>query len=157
MTGRLLRAAASPRDGAFVLDVGLLAYTQWLVLDDLEPPAAGTWLTGAISLSVDPSSYVDELAGRSDMPPLIYTWRIDEVQLSTTPQIVVEHGHPLHTRSDGRPQRVVDLGRESWRTVDRTRAWEVDGSYRLRCTLEDVPPTSTMELSGPHSPYGPLP
>ncbi|CAI9414728.1 hypothetical protein [Nocardioides sp. T2.26MG-1] len=157
VTGRLLHATSSPRDGAFVLDVGLLAYTQWLVLDDLTPPAAGAWLTGAISLHVDPFFYFDELATLPGMPPLIYTWRIDEIQVSTTPEVVVEYGHPLYRGPDEGPQRVPDPGRESWRTVEQTRTWDDTGNYRLRCTLEDVPPSSTMALSGPRSPYGPLP
>ena len=68
----------------------------------------------------------------------------------------VEDGHPLYVGPDEGPQRVPDPARESWRTVDRTRAWDDDGHYRLRCTLEDPQPTGSMVRSGTRSPYGPL-
>ncbi|VXC29707.1 hypothetical protein [Nocardioides sp. AX2bis] len=159
VTGRLLRASSSPRaSDAFVLDIGpLQAYDTWMVLDDLQPPAAGAWLTGEVGLHVDHFAYMDHLATLPGMPPLIRTWTIEEVQLDTTPTIRVEYGHPLHVAPEGEgPMWVRDPSRESHETVDRTRTWDHDGGYRLRCTLEDDEPTSSMERSGPRSPYGPL-
>lgn len=131
VVGEVLRTAPGPGEEAFVLDVGLRASTQWLVLDDLEPPAAGTWLAGTIHLSVDPFFYMDELHALPRMPSLIYTWTVERVQR--------------------------ELTRETWADVDGTRAWEEDGGYRLGCWLEPVAPVSTMEASGDRSPYGPLP
>lgn len=112
VSGQLLRAATEPMTDAFVLDVGVLAYTQWLVLDDLQPPAAGDWLTGEIALAVDPFMYRDELAARPGMPPLAYTWTVEEVQLRAG---------------------------DAWQTVPRTRVWEDEGGYRLRCRLDGGP------------------
>lgn len=146
VVGQLLRGASEPMRDAFVLDFGLRAYAPWLVLDDLRPPAAGDWLTGEISLSVDHFAYMDELAHLPQMPPLVYTWRIDEIQLSTTPHVVPGEG----------PKSVPDPSRESWRTIPRTRMWDDDGNYRLRCTLESSAPTSSMARTGTRSPYGPL-
>jgi len=155
--GQLLRSCTEfGADDAFVLDFGLRAYAHWMVLDDLEPPQAGTWLTGEISLNVDHFAYMDELAKLRGMPPLIYMWTVDEIQLMTTPPIQVEHGHPLYAGPDEGPIFVADPALESWRAVDRTRAWEHEGSYRLKCTLENVEPTNSMALSGARSPYGPL-
>lgn len=131
VTGQLVRAATEPMSDAFVLDFGLRAYAQWIVLDDLEPPHEGDWLAGQIHLSVDHFAYMDDLAQRPGMPPLIHTWTIEEVQAETAPG--------------------------SWRTVERTRAWDHDDlGYRLRCTLDDAAPTHFMAASGPRSPYGPL-
>ena len=156
VVGLLLRGASEPMRDAFVLDFGLRAYAPWLVLDDLQPPAAGDWLTGEISLSVDHFAYMDELAHRPQMPPLIYTWRIDEIQLSTTPSVQVGFGHALYVGPDEGPMLVPDPSRESWRTIPQTRMWDDDGNYRLRCTLESPAPTSSMALTGTRSPYGPL-
>lgn len=156
--GELLRSATQPHDDAFVLDIGLQVYTQWMVLDDLEPPVAGAWLTGEIHLSVDPFFYMDDLARRPRMPALIYTWKIEAVQHDLTPQILVQPGDPRHEIPAGEgSRRIRDLSREAWRSVPRTRTWEEDGSYRLGCTLEAVAPVSTMVASGSRSPYGPLP
>lgn len=158
VVGEVLRSSPEPRGGAFVLDVGLLAYTQWMVLDDLEPPAAGTWLAGQIRLAVDPFFYMDDLHALPGMPPLIYTWTVERVQRDLTPRLLVHPGDPRH---EG-PARegahwVPDPTRERWEDVDGTRAWEEDASYRLGCRLEPVAPVSTMRASGDASPYGPLP
>ncbi len=154
----LLRSSTEPGGDAFVLDVGLLVYAQWMVLDDLEPPVVGAWLAGEVHLAVDPFSYLDRLHALPGMPPLIYTWTVEEVQLDLTPQVLVEPGDPRHEIPAGEgPQRVRDLAREEWRTVSGTRAWEEDGSYRLGCRLEGVAPVSTMAASGSGSPYGPMP
>ena len=120
VTGQLVRAASEPMQDAFVLDFGLVAYTEWMVLDDLEPPQVGDWLAGEISLSVDHFAYMDFLAQRPGMPPLIYTWTIEEIQLDP------------------------DGSRGEWRSVPETRAWDHDGSYRLRCSLADPEPVASM-------------
>ena len=141
----------------FVLDFGLRAYTNWMVLDDLAPPAAGEWLSGEIYLSVDHSGYMDHLASRPGMPALIYTWTITEIQLNTTPVMQIEFGHDLYAGPDEGPRSVLDPSRESWRTVSRTRKWDDGGrGYRVRCRLENVEPTNSMAATGPRSPYGPL-
>ena len=156
VTGQLLRGVTEPMNDAFVLDFGLRAYKHWMVLDDLEPPKAGDWLTGEIHLAVDHFAYMDELAQLPGIPPLIYSWTIDEIQLQTTPPLRVVHGHPLYVGPDRGPRFVPDASRESWRTIDQTRMWEDDASYRLRCTLENAETTSSMARTGPRSPYGPL-
>jgi hypothetical protein len=156
ITGQLLRSSAEPHGDGFVLDFGLLAYSNWIVLDDLQPPDAGAWLTGEVHLGVDPFFYMDELAQLPGMPALIYTWTIVEIQLNTTPLMPVEHGHPLYGGPDEGPHYVGNPDQESWRTVDRTRAWDDDGSYRLRCRLHNVEPTSSMRATGDRSPHGPL-
>jgi hypothetical protein len=156
VTGQLVRASAEPQGDAFVLDFGLRAYASWMVLDDLEPPAAGDWLSGEVHLSVDPFFYMDELAGLPGMPALIYTWTVVEIELDETPSLLVEHGHPLYVGPDEGLRRVRDPERESWRTVDRTRMWDDDGSYRLRCQLDEAEPTTSMRATGARSPYGPL-
>jgi hypothetical protein len=122
VTGRLLRAAAEPMSDAFVLDFGLRAYTQWMVLDDLQPPSAGAWLSGRIWLGVDPFMYLDDLAGRPGMPPLIHTWTIDEIQVEEQP---------------GARRRVVP----------RTHTWDDVGGYWLRCTLHSDEPVSSTSSS----------
>lgn len=157
VVGELVRSFPEPRGGAFVLDVGLLAYTQWMVLDDLEPPVAGTWLRGDIHLSVDPFFFMDDLHALPDMPALIYTWTVEEVQLDLTPQVLVHPGDPRHEipAREG-PVRVRDVSREAWRSVGRTRAWEEDGGYRLGCRLEALAPVSTMP-GDPRAARGPLP
>jgi hypothetical protein len=156
VSGQLIRASAEPHGDGFVLDFGLLAYSNWMVLDDLEPPAAGDWLSGEIHLSVDPFFYMDELAGLPGMPALIYTWTVAEIELDTTPLMRVEYGHPLYVGPDEGPRRMRDPERESWRTIERTRMWDYDGSYRLRCRLCDAEPTTSMRATGAGSPYGPL-
>lgn len=130
VTGQVIRASADPgpRD-AFVVDFGIRAYSHWLKLDDLTSPAVGEWVHGALHLGVDPFFYIDELAGLSGMPPLIYTWTVAEIELDD---------------------------RGSWRSVDRTRMWDEDSNYRLRCRLEDVAPTESLRATGAASPYGPL-
>ncbi|HEX4976346.1 MAG TPA: hypothetical protein VFV40_00635 [Nocardioides sp.] len=140
VVGRLLRSVPEPGNDAFVLDFGLRAYAPWMVLDDLRPPGAGEWLAGQISLSVDHFAYMDELAGLPGMPPLIYTWTVEEIRLRTAP--------PAPDGSALDPH---------WHRVPRTRAWDEDGEYLLKCSLEAQPPTSSMRATGPGSPYGPLP
>ncbi len=51
VVGQLVRSSAEPMAEGFVLDVGLMAYTGWMVLDDLSPPEAQTWLVGEITLT----------------------------------------------------------------------------------------------------------
>jgi hypothetical protein len=157
VTGQLVRAASEPMVDAFVLDFGLGAYTEWMVLDDLEPPKAGDWLTGRISLSVDHFAYMDYLGQRPGMPPLIHTWTIHEIQLDTTPGIPVEPGDPRYSGPGEGPRLVRDDTRESWQPVAETRMWDHDGGYRLRCSLEGAEPAHSMARSGSSSPYGPLP
>lgn len=152
----LVRAARQWREDCFVLDFGLLAYKQWMVLDDLEPPAAGLRLSGEVHLNVDHFAYMDELSKRDGMPAMIYTWRIDEIRLDTSPSIEVEHGHPLHVGPDEGPVRVSDPDRKRWRNLDATDMWGDDGSYTLRCTLLESKPVRSMARSGARSPYGPL-
>ena len=152
-----MRSSTHPHTDGFVLDLGLLsAYSDWMVLDDLEPPPVGEWLTGEVHLGVDPFMYMDGLAQLPGMPAQIYTWSIDDIQLDTTPAMRVEFGHRLYAGPDEGPRRVRDPERESWRTVNKTR-WEDDGSYRLRCTLHSSPATSSMAATGPSAPYGALP
>jgi hypothetical protein len=90
VAGPLLRSATEPMKDAFELDFGLRAYAEWMVLDDLQPPAAGQWLSGEVTLSVDYFAHMDDLAQRPGMPALIYTWTIEEIQLDTTPRVRVE-------------------------------------------------------------------
>ena len=156
VAGPLVQAGDEPARDLFVCDFGLVAYTNWLVLDDMEPPSPGTWLTGEVALSVDPFDYMDRFTHRPGVPPLIYTWRIEDIQLSTTPRIEVEYGHPLYSGPDEGRRLVEDPTRETWRSIDRTRMWADNGHYRLRCTRENHAPTSSMDATGPASPYGPL-
>ncbi|MFC7494738.1 MULTISPECIES: hypothetical protein [unclassified Nocardioides] len=155
VTGSMQRVPTRRQATTYVLDVGVCAYSV-SPYERLDQPVDDGWVSGEIGLGIDYSAYRDELASLPGMPPLIYTWTIDEIRLDETPQIVVEHGHPLHTKPDGRPERVRDLTRESWRTVDRTRAWEEGGGYVLRCTLLRDDPVSSMAATGPPSPFGPL-
>ena len=143
-------------EDCFVLDFGLLAYKEWMVLDDMDPPAAGSGLCGEIYLSVDYFAYMDDLSKRDGMPALIYTWRIEEIRLDTSPTIKVEHGHPLYVGPDEGPINVRDPDRRRWRNLDATDAWADDGSYTLRCTLLDSKGVRSMARSGSRSPYGPL-
>lgn len=152
----LVRAAKEPMEDCFILDFGLLAYKEWMVLDDLEPPKAGSRLGGQIYLNVDYFAYMDELSKRHGMPALIYTWRIDEIRLETSPTIKVEHGHPLYVGPDEGPIKVRDPDRRRWRNLDATDAWADEDSYTLRCTLLEADAVQSMVTSGPRSPYGPL-
>lgn len=152
----LVRAAQQPMEDCFVLNFGLLAYTEWMVLDDLEPPTPGLRLSGDIYLSVDHFAYMDHLATRDGMPALIYTWRIDEIRLDTSPGIEIEHGHPLYVGPDEGPMTVRDPQRRRWRNLDATDMWADEGSYTLRCTLLEPTGVHSMVKSGPRSPYGPL-
>lgn len=154
-TARLLMVAGPSRGRPFVLDFGLLAYSSWIVLDDLEPPQAGSWLSGTIGLSVDPFDYTAGRFRKSDPPPMIYTWSIDGIEKATTPLITVEFGHPLYVGPDEGPNRVADPDRESWQPVEATPIWD-DAFYRLHCTLESTDATDNMLASGSRAPYGPL-
>lgn len=139
----------------FVLDFGLLAYSRWMVLDDLEPPRAGVWLRGAIGLSVDPFDYMDARTRPDGVPPLIYTWTVEGIERATTPPMRIEHGHPLYIGPDEGPRLVPDPARERWETVVTTPIWD-DAFYRLHCSLESSEATDTMAASGSQTPYGPL-
>lgn len=156
VTADLVRAAKEPMEDCFVIDFGLLAYTEWMVLDDLEPPRAGMRINGEISLSIDYFAYMDELSMRSNMPPLIYLWRIEEIRIDTSPGMEVEHGHPLYVGPDEGPMMVRIPQCRRWRSVDATDAWRIHGSYTLRCTLLELEGAHSMVGSGRHSPYGPL-
>jgi hypothetical protein len=156
VSANLERAAREPMEDCFVLDFGLLAYKEWMVLDDLEPPRAGMRLSGEIYLSVDHFAYMDYLSTRDGMPPLIYTWTIEEIRLDTSPGIEVEHGHPLYVGPDEGPMTVRDPERRRWRNLNATDTWGVEGSYTLRCTLLETEAVHSMVRSGPRSPYGPL-
>ena len=156
VSGELIRSSVEPHAEGFVLDFGLRAYSNWAVLDDLEPPVAGDWLTGKVRLSVDPFFYMDHLSQLPGMPALIYSWTVEEIQLDTSPGLRVEFGHPLYVGPDEGPMLVRDPERESWRAIDQTRMWDDAGSYRLRCRLDDAEPTSSMRATGARSPYGPL-
>jgi hypothetical protein len=157
VVGQLLQTAETWGEDPFVFDFGLRAYSSDLLVGDGEAPQEGDWLSGEVSLHVDPFFYMNEFAQRPGAMPLIYTWTVEEIQLSTTPLIEVSYGHPLYVGPDEGPDRVPDTDRESWRTVEKTRTWPDSGAYRLRCTLESIEPTSSMVASGADSPYGPLP
>jgi hypothetical protein len=129
VTGPLQRVPDDRHATTYLLDIGIQAY-RWTPLEHLEQRTDDGWVSGEIGVGVDHFTYMDHLAPVPGMPPLIHTWSIDEIQ--------------IHSAAG------------EWRTVDRTRAWEVDGVYRLRCTLLDVPPVASMAASGPRSPYGPL-
>lgn len=156
VSAHLLTSSDEPMRGAFVLDFGLRAYTEWMVLDDMEPPTAGEWLTGEISLGVDPFMYMDHLSKRPDIPPLIYTWMIHEIRLDTSATIRIDHGDPRYVGPDDGPMSILDPERRSSRRVDRTRMWDDAGFYRLRCSLVEASPVSSMARSGSRSPYGPI-
>ena len=157
MTGQLLRGAVEPfDDNAFVLDFGLRAYTNWMVLDDLEPPESGSWLTGSVHLHVDHFEYMDGSHTVPECRPSSTPGR--STRFSSTPRLGsgCPYGHPLYYGPDEGAMLVPDPTRESWRTVHQTRTWADNGSYRLRCTLENQAPTNSMAASGSESPYGPL-
>lgn len=142
--GRVVRVSSDPAAGrdAFVVDVGVLAFAHSLVFDGQEAPAVGDACSGQIHLGVDPFFYKDELVRLSDMPALAYEWSISRIELDVTPIVEVEHGHPLYLGRDRGPQHIRDPERETWRTVERTRAWDDEGrAYRLTCRLEDTQPT----------------
>ena len=155
VTGLLQRVPDRRQAATYVLDIGVRASCVD-PYERLAQPVDDGWVSGEIGLGVDHLAYVDEFASVPDMPPMVHTWTIDQILLDETPQIVVEPGHPLHTRPDGRPERVRDTTREAWRTVDRTRMWDDDGDYLLRCALQDDDPVSSMARTGSGSPYGPL-
>ncbi|GAA3825949.1 hypothetical protein [Nocardioides panacisoli] len=151
----LIRAADAPMQDGFVLDFGLLAYKEWMVLDDLRPPRAGLRLSGEIYLSVDHFAYMDQLATREGIPPMIYTWRIEEIRLDTSPGIQVEYGHPLYVGPDEGAMTIRDPHRREWRNLRSTDMWGDEGSYTLRCTLLEPTGQQSMARSGRSSPYGP--
>ena len=129
VTAHLLMDAGPSREGFFLLDFGLRAYKRQMVLDDLEPPPAGTWLSGVIGLSVDPFDYMDDRFRPTGLPPLIYTWTIDAIEKATTPPITIKYGHPLYIGPNDGPKQVANPARESWQTVRSTRMWD-DDFYR---------------------------
>ncbi len=153
--GELLRDSPDPRGPGFVLDFGLRAYDKWIVLDDLQPPSAGTWLEGEITLAVDHFEYMDRLAVHPGIPPLIYTWEILGIERDISPRIQLEHGDPLYSGPDEGTRFVNDPERELYEPLERTEVWD-DGSYRLRCSLLPDEPAISMARSGTRSPYGPL-
>jgi hypothetical protein len=155
--GELIRDGSGPAPHGFVLDFGLKAYDNWMVLDDLEPPSAGSWLEGEITLFVDPFEYMDRLANQKGMPPLIQTWEILGIEKDISPTIQVEYGDPRYFGPDEGPMRIADPERELYESVERTRMREDGpGWYQLRCALLPDEPTSSMARSGKRSPYGPL-
>lgn len=143
------------RQQPIVLDFGLLAYNDLTALDDLEPPSIGARLTGELYLSVDPFMYMDRFAALQDMPGMTYSWTIREILLDQTPRIPVAYGHPLYVGPDEGPTMVSDPEQDVWVHVDRTRMWEDNGSYRLRCTLHHQEPTRGMP-PGSKRPHGPV-
>jgi hypothetical protein len=142
---------------AFVLDMGVRAYRNWVRLADGMAPQVGDRLSGRLSLAVDPFFYMDEFARRPGMPALIYSWTIEEIQIDRTPQVRVDPGdrrYPSWLPPGERHSLVRDDTRETWENTDRTRRWEDNGSYRLRCTLHSEPPRDSMPTRrrplGPH-------
>lgn len=152
----LVRSAREPMEHCHILDFGLLAYGESMVLDDFEPSAAGVRLGGEIRLDVDHFAYMEHLATRPGMPPLIYTWRIDEIRLDTSPSMSIEFGHPLYGGPNEGPIEIRDPERKRWRNVEATDTWNHSGSYTLRCALLDPRGVHSMTRSGPRTPYGPL-
>lgn len=139
---------------AVVLDFGLRAYDEHVVLGDGVDVEAGDQVAGMIGLSVDHFAYFEDLARQPRMPALIYSWVIDKIELDTTPLITVVPGddaYPADLPPEG-PVRVRDPTRRSWRIIDETRMWEDDepermASYLLTCTLLDAEPSHTLVRS----------
>lgn len=108
---------------AQVLDFGILAYHFIGIEDPEHQSQVGAWVTGEITLSVDPFFYFEELASEDGFPALIYAWTVQEVLQKTggfTPQ-----AGPDHVRADKTHGFV---------RVEKTDAWVTSASCRVTCS-----------------------
>jgi hypothetical protein len=79
----------------------------------------GSWISGEISIGIDPFDYFERLAREPDAPCLIYDWQIEKIE------------------------RRMGLG---WSEIDKTDAWKDDrglAEYLLHCKRLDGPPRRT--------------
>lgn len=117
----------------WVLDFGLR------VFQEARPPKgliAGMFVTGDISVGIDPFFYFERLSALPGMPPLSYAWRIDRIGMQTAPFIE-------QRLSDGTTYLARDEARSLYRDIPRTDAWHDDqgnAEYILHCTLIDTVP-----------------
>ena len=113
--------------GVQVLDVGILCYHDGKLTNF---PPSGTFISGRLSLNVDPFYWYETLAQRSNMPNLFYRWRIEKIILETT----------LWTISEERGGKVIKRvpGPRTFEEIQRTNAAEDDDGrayYELKCIL----------------------
>jgi hypothetical protein len=113
---------------AWVMDCGFLAYSPHT------PPAfavPGAGIKGEVYVGIDPFFYFEDLCKIRGMPELRSDWRINSILLETTPWRV---GHDAF----GREMMERDESQTSYKTVERTDAWNDDkwgAHYILDCTM----------------------
>jgi hypothetical protein len=119
-------------DDWWAIDVGTM------IFQEAEPPRnarLGGWMSGEISVGIDPFTYFERLAREPDAPSLIYDWTIEKIEMQTTPSVEV------------RPHSMArDSGRPRWREIDKTDAWKDNGGladYILHCRRFDGPARRT--------------
>jgi hypothetical protein len=122
--GRILNA----HQGITVLDAGLKCY-GWGQRHD-PPLKPGTWVSGRLSLAVDPFWWRDGYGRRPDAPEISYRWRVERILVDTT---------PLVASTDG-SRRLVDPGPGAPRiysVIPKTDVFEDDNAtdYMLQCKL----------------------
>lgn len=118
------------REEVAVLDVGVLCYRERPTSQYLTKE--GRWLTGLLSLGIDPFFYKESLRYLEGVPSLSYTWRLHQILLETTPwEANLVDGRQVFSRR-------TDVTR-SFRSLSKTDAWNDDnghGSYVLLCQQE---------------------
>ena len=144
-------------EDAWVIDFGLRAYRD-------EAPMlasrAGDFVSGSLSIGVDPFFYFERLCERTEIPPLVYSWEIASITMVTTPLVPVRAGL-LRRRwipDESKRQEQEVEGTDCPSPPDFTYVQEGKGLrpshnlwFRLRCELLDVPPKRNSMTAKWHS------
>jgi hypothetical protein len=116
-------------DKVWVIDFGsVMAYRKERPPSGVVP---GSFVTGEISLGIDPFFYYEGLYGIPGMPALIYEWEIAGITMETAP-IIESFKHP-QVKCLAR-----DLTKRGQKPIHKTNAWNDDngfGDYVLECRL----------------------
>jgi hypothetical protein len=121
-------------DEVAVLDFGLRAYCMGWELPSAE------WVTGELTVSVDPFTYFEGLASEPGVPPLIYTWHLADIRRNVTPWVESEHQYFERDPHEARWESVPETNAwTDWR--GGTGAWSLSmPDYLLECELVDDAP-----------------
>jgi hypothetical protein len=113
----------------WVIDAGLPMYCEEPPPNDVSP---GNWVSGRVSIGIDPFFYFESLAQRSGSPPLVFDWMVEGIEIETSPLVEIA---PRTFARDS-----AQMGRTA---IDRTNAWSDDdgnADYLLKCRRLDHPP-----------------
>lgn len=117
----------------WAIDAGIILFS-----DGTPPPLAvrGAWLSGEISIGVDPFFYFERLHAEANAPACIYDWKIERILMQTAPLI------------ETAPRRWErDPTKSGWKDIAATDAWNDDEApdYVLICRCIPNPPRRLRE------------